>query len=63
MGNALKILSGYKTYIGTILIAVIGISWKAEWIDTDTAGAIAAVVTAFTGAALRSAVAKNGMGK
>ena len=63
MGSLLKNLDGYKTYIGTILIAVLGISWRAGWIDTETAGAIAALVTAFTGAAMRAAIEKSGPSK
>ena len=57
MGNALKILNGYKTYLGTIAIGVIGILWKAELIDTETAGLLGTLAASLTGAAMRSAIA------
>lgn len=62
MLTIIKKLDGYKTYLGTIALAILGISLKAGWIDAETAGAFGAIIAAFTGAAVRSAISKSGTG-
>ncbi len=56
-------LSGNKTYIGAISGGLLGIIYSLGYLDDRTAGIIASIITAWTGVAIRSAVAKNGKGR
>jgi len=55
----LKFLDGYKVHFGAIGWGLLGIAYAQGWLDTTMAGTIGAILTAWTGVALRSAWAKG----
>ena len=60
MERIMKFLNGKKTYLGSIAAGLLGIVWSLGHIDDRTAQFIASIITAWTGVAIRSAIAKNG---
>lgn len=52
-------LNGNKTYLGFIGLGIVGLLTSQSWISNETAGAIAAVLTAWTGVAIRHAMKKG----
>jgi len=59
MGAIWKALNGNKTYLGMIGLGVLGFIWTQGWIDEQLAKSIGALLTAWTGVAVRHAWAKG----
>ena len=49
----MNILSGYKTYIGSIALGVLGIAYTAGWLTEEQLMGIGAIVAGFTGVSMR----------
>jgi hypothetical protein len=54
----LEWLNGKKTYIGMILLGILGLLWSQGLIGDELAGAVGAILTAWTGVALRHGIKK-----
>ena len=60
MNRILDWMNGNKTYLGSIGWGVLGIAYSLGWMTEDIAGAVASILTAWTGVALRHAWKKAG---
>jgi len=54
--NPLDLFKGYRTYIGTFLLFCVGGALYLGWINAQIAGALALIIGAISGAALRAAI-------
>lgn len=56
LSKILSIGKGYRTYIGTFLLFLIGGALYLGWLDIKLAEALALIIGALTGVALRAAI-------
>ena len=67
MANLIATLSGKKTLIGSLLLALLGACWsldaltngKATWLTEEQYTSIGATIAGLTGAAMRLAIGKT----
>ena len=59
INTILSLLNGRKTYLGTALLFCVGGALYLGWINTQIAAALALIIGALTGAALRASISKK----